>query len=299
MNKITLILIILLIIPLVYAQLESDTPLIRLKLLDNITTKEIKITNTNEEPITINSNYLNSIILQPKETKEFTLEFEKNFLGLKTDSLMINNLKIPIILESETKEKTFNNILTLESNIVNEELNIEIETFTLKNIKRANIELTILIKDFSNNLISEEKEKIIVTDKQKIQKTIKIPSYLKPDSYVVSSILNYNNQISISTETFSIEKPKIRIRSYLLITIVIILILMALIKVIHDHKHLKKIEIYQKKELVKIAKIKSKQQRTNKLKKQLSLLEQAYSQHYISKNSYLKTKNKINKLLKK
>ena len=71
--------------------------------------------------------------------------------------------------------------------------------------RKVDVILHYLIKDFENNLISEESETLAVTDQLSFAKTF-YTEELVPGSYVVALEARYADSFAVSSDTFKVVK---------------------------------------------------------------------------------------------
>ncbi|MEK6760697.1 MAG: hypothetical protein AABX93_02115 [Nanoarchaeota archaeon] len=290
-----------------------------------------------------------------------------------------NEMKIlPIIFEIQSFSPYFAISLDINSIYKNvapgKEITANVNFFNLKDTETHPVDVEYKIMGVDGEIVVSEKQKIIVGSKLSIQEIIKIPEDLKPGSYVLGVVINFDGSISTSTYLFSVVDKKINfdfinvdffqifiLSTLFLITIIIIYILYErnrlLLrlrsdqkseiryyskgierqkhasmkkaastkerrKILHEFNDAKEKIIGKIKELQKDQRSELKKLRTKKsedyvqkkigkwktevfpralksaeingkLKKKLSVLEEAYNSGYISEEAYRKGKSRI------
>jgi len=272
-------------------------------------------------------NYLNlsekEFYLEQNQTKEILLTFYSTKYtkpGVYPGEIKIISAgitkKIPVILEIETEKVLFDVTLDIPSEYkeiyAGQDLLLQITIFDLGKVGTKNVNVTCIIKNINGEEIFSEAEIVEVKNQLSFSKTIKLSKNLKIGEYVAIVQVEYAKSVGTSSDIFHlIEKKNFFsiIKKYfvllLLILIILITIIVSIIK--HERKKLKTTtEFYAEKINRFSKKLKEKDLRSNetktmseKLKKELGLLEKAYSEGYIKKDSYQKSKTRILELNKK
>ena len=180
-----------------------------------------------------------------------------------------------------------------------DELLIQIILFNLRGFGSADVNVKYSIKNPSGDLIAAEEEIVAVETQAKFVRKLLIPSDLKPGTYVAFvEVKTPDGLIGTSSDSFEVkakyEEAYPRQAKYIGLGLVAAFILIVIIIFTrHLFKKLKK-----KKEIIKL-KGRIPQEKTQKFEKELKALEEAYKSKLISEASYLKSKERIEKELKK
>lgn len=285
------------------------------------TTETISIINDgNEKIFTVAENTitgeLKDIEINPKETYSLELSFNIDE-PIKTGKIIFHGLEnnVDVILAQFSKSPGYGILLNIPAKF--RELqpgNNVAADITLSNIEdgKKNISIDYIIKDFDNNVIRQESEFVEILDEKKYTKKMKLPDYIGDGKYLFAIVTKYNDKIISSAETFSIYKIKSESQSgkfifttQIIISIIIVVLVLFLLVI--NYNHISKIEThkvrYAEKIYQRILRKKEEKEDTinsiNKLEKQSVLLEKAYKEKLISKESYEKDKKKLKKQLKK
>ena len=187
--------------------------------------------------------------LETGESKAISLNIiaKNNTLpSLYIGKLIINagdiKKEILVSIEIETKESLFD----IKVNISKESLSIlpgDNLTFevNLYNLKKNDIETSIeyIIKNENGEIITQEKEIVLVKEEETFIKTLKTPESILPGKYVLYIKVSYNGKIASSSELFSVlEKEKIASHGYKKInnTIWVLIFLIMIILIVIAYK---------------------------------------------------------------
>lgn len=244
------------------------------------------------------------------------LTFDSQKIGVNVGNILIKagalQRQLPVILELESKKVLFDISLNIPAQyrqiLPDSNLSADITILNMHDIKNAPVLLLYSIKDFSGKTILEENETIILENQISFAKIFHIPT-VKPGTYVLAVLAKYQDSVGTASETFDIiekihiEKPIQLKRDYTLLLIILILIIANI--VYYQHYKLKNIEKYQSKKLKYISEQYNKKETKerfialkHKLNRQLQLLEKAYREGYIKRDTYKKCKQRIFKALK-
>lgn len=198
--------------------------LFKIGLVEEETKEEkLKITNSGEAELsfslTVNdiTDFLElsdtGFTLKADEAKEITLNINGIRFGMFTGTILIVadglSKSIPVMLEIESKMALFDVKLDIpkeyETIKQGEDLKAQITLFNIIGGK-VDVIVNYIIKDLRGNVVSEESETFAVEDQSSYVKEFRIPSSLKPDSYVAVIEVRYANSYAVSSEMFELEK---------------------------------------------------------------------------------------------
>ncbi len=180
-------------------------------------TREIRVKNTGDLTqqfeITANKKFISfskqSFTLSPHEEQALTLTIEPLSPGLKTAIITISTtfseMKIPVILDIQSKDATFSLQMSIPSAFIR--VQPESDIFTTLNIANLNggfIDLHFAVINAASKILYEERENIKVTNSITIDKTLHLPSYLKPGTYALGIIVNYKGTTRTTSSLFTI-----------------------------------------------------------------------------------------------
>ena len=187
--------------------------------------KTIKITNTEaiqaDFKISGNMNFFSiseqEFSLSAGESKSLEINFEaENQPGVYAGSIAIlsgkEELKIPVILEVETKEVLFDSSINVPLDYrevyIGGSLAVENKIFNLENIGLKSVDITYSVKDFNGNTIFSEKENIAVENQILTTKMISIPENVKTGDYALYVVAEYANSVGTSSYFFKITEKE-------------------------------------------------------------------------------------------
>ena len=252
-----------------------------------------------------------SFILEANEEKKIILTFVtlnnnlKVYIGKLIIQASSNRKEINIINSIESKEVLFDINLDIPASNRNlnpgEDLKIQLTLFNLGDIGKTDVELEYIIKDFEGNIIYEESEMIIVETQISYSKEIHLGSDILPGEYVVFAVARYGASIGTSSFLFQVEDPKEnlldRYNRHLIIAMIFLILVLLLFVIYKFGKLNKDINAHKGKRLARSERKNSRS--VSKSKKnifgKLLALETAFKEGYISKNSYIKSKQKLKK----
>ena len=177
-----------------------------------------------------------------------------------------------------------------------DELLIQIILFNLRGYGGANVSVKYSIKNSIGNLIATEEETVFVETQAKFARKLLIPSDLKSGNYITFvEVKTPEGIVGTSSDSFEV-KAKYEIahpeaKYYVLGVIILALLVFLTIFAMNLFRKLKRVE-----EVVKFKK-EVPEEKTQKLEKELSSLENAYKSKLISEESYKKNKERIEKEL--
>mgnify|MGYP001571944015 CR=1 FL=1 len=256
-----------------------------------------------------------SFSLKPGEEKKIELNFvstKDTPLGVLTGGLIIKTAarkkEIPISFSIESKIILFDVSLDIPAEYKTlspgSDLLLQTTLFSIIDLGKTDVLIEYLIKDFSGNIILNESETVSVEKQVSFSKTIKLPKNMKEGDYAAIVYARYSGALGSSDVIFSVKKtefPLSRDRLFMIIFPVILAVIIIIFFVRYERRKLKDIVKSQVGDMKEINKmIKTKERAAvkkivigRKLKKQKESLEKAYSLGYISKESYLKGRERI------
>ena len=251
--------------------------------------------------------------LQPNEEKAIeivfkALENEKPDIypaKIKLKGLSIEK-EVDTVIEVDSAQPLFDvdvNILPESKKVFpGEELLLEVNLFNVRGFGRVDVTVEYAIKDFKGNIVASEHETLAVETQAKFTRALLVPSYLTPENYVALVKVTYGDSVGTSSDVFEVKAKSIRlypiqIKDYKTILIIGIVILMACIFIFSVYRfgHSKKRAPKAKEWEIKQIREEIKEQ---KLRKELTALEQARKSGFISEESYQKDKKRIEAKLK-
>lgn len=282
-----------------------------------------KITNPNTQSVEINLDSTlkdmiifseNKFSLGPGESKEIFITFyttKDTEPNVYTGEILVSYgsiLKIPVILEVESKKVLFDVTLYIPPKykelFAGDDLNFYLTLFNLGDVGKVDVKVVYSIKDFEGNVFFTKEDIVAVETQASFLRNVKLPSSLKSGMYAITAQTRYDGSIGTSSDTFTIKESKFisLYKPYLLAFIILIIIIVIIIIVLKREywKLGKSIRSYRqeiKKASTKIKTEKIENIKTNKIKQELknklNILEEAYKEGHISKESFEKGKERI------
>ncbi|MFC2143313.1 hypothetical protein ACFLQN_02850 [Candidatus Aenigmatarchaeota archaeon] len=185
------------------------------------------IQNTGEEDIelTINDNLNNLVmltqsfvILKPGERIEVHADFyasEEKEADVYTGQIIVSSedvtKRINVLVEVVQKEPLFDVILNIDSETrfiyPTDDIKTEIKIKNMGDIKKVDVLLELVIKDFYGNLIDIHTETIAVEDETTVVRNMTTFDWMKPGNYVIYARVIYGDAIATSSDIFKILAP--------------------------------------------------------------------------------------------
>ncbi len=254
------------------------------------------------------------IILNPGEEKEINLIFIASTASTHTGKLIISikgaKKEIPILLEVKSRILLFDVILKIPpkyKNIqANESLTFDVRIFDLGEMGKTNLSLEYYIKDFEGGTIVKEKENITIETQVSFSKTLRLPKDIPDGQYLAGVDVKYDISLSTASDTFNVGKPKIKFYIIYLLGIgILFIIIIGVILILRYYtKRLGEITTKYTQEMKEIEgrikkghiKMKEANKMINRLNAKSFLLTKAFEKGYIKKESYEKSRKRINKI---
>jgi len=256
--------------------------------------------------------------LNAGEEKILYLTFTSTSPDVYTGNLEIatkdRKKQVPIIFTVKSKEIIFDISLDIPAKykevFPGDDLFLQLTLFNLGEIGKTDVSIDYIIKDFEGNIIIEESGIVAVETQASFSTIIKLPSKIKAGDYVAIAQVKYDHSLGSASVMFYVIEEGIPFyaQKYFMIAIVIFVFFTGLILLLeYERKKLKNVVSNQSAELKKIStkitkdKVPSKDSEKIKrnLKNKIVVLDKAYSNGYISKDSYASGKKRVEILLKK
>lgn len=254
-----------------------------------------------------------SLFVEGDSFGTFSFNFKGDLLpGFYFSKIIIDDgedfIEIPILLGVESKNKIFGDSISLSQNSLNlfpgGELDSKISLFNLGSLQSA-VSVNYGLFDLEGNLLVSETEVLDVERNLEISKSIKLPTDLTEGKKVLVVSISQGESYGVSYEFFDIVQINLSpdsgsfLSSWIFYFLVFVLVLALLItshywnrRVISEAKDWRgKIGALRKYKFSDNARY------LRKLSRQKSLLESAYSDGYVSQDSYSKGIKEINKLI--
>ena len=264
----------------------------------------------------------NKVSLQPLEEKviKLTITARENLQpGTYVNHILIKGegieKYISLIVEVETKEVIFDASLEIPLAFqrvrAGSELVINPTIFNLADLAEAQVEVTYLILNPNGERVLELNENIFLTDQISFSKSLKLPSNLEPGRYIVSMHIKYKDSFGGASRTFEVIKDGQR-RSNDLFAVIAVsfsIILIAFMGIILHRQnrmlngisnnlssHTRNVVQEYKRQPVAGSTSSVIATKMSRIKKSLASLKRSYQEGFISKKTYLESREKLNRL---
>lgn len=274
--------------------------------------------------------YLEKVSLATGESREIELIFNP-YLDIRPNiysgliTIMATNgtrsisKLIAVVVEVESTKVMFDASLDLAKKtfLPGEELKSIITIFNLKNAIPADVKLLYAITDMNNNVFYEEEEVVSIEEKASFSKNIPITEKFIPGQYVYSLKIVHEDSFATATELFTVEEPPAPLSALaglaapvakrpifvLAIPFMFLLIIAIVVALYFTHRKVRKAKtkiIIKHKTIIKPRTIIRPiiTHDTSTLQRKLALLRESYHKGYIQESTYLKTKSKIEEMIK-
>jgi hypothetical protein len=203
---------------------ELDSVLLKTSIKENAGFENsVIISNSGNAPIRLNCslNDLENIvslpekevIVAPKESKKLPVRINGHGPGIYTGAIVFESgalvKNLPVIVEVESNDAFFDSNLALfpTSKIYpGDKINADIKIYNLEKPSISDIKSEYFIKDFTGKTLHSESENVVVSDSVSLTKNFDLSSDMKPGTYVLGVILDYNSSISTSSSVFKVSK---------------------------------------------------------------------------------------------
>ena len=267
--------------------------------LDEI--KKFKVSpEENEITTTLNPNEEKNIDIIFKALENEIPEIYPHKIRLKGPSV---EKEITTIIEVDSAHPLFDvdvNVLPDTKKILaGEEIVMEINLFNVRGFGRVDVTVEYSIKDLQGNLLSTEHETLAVETEAKFTRKVLVPSNLRPGTYVAFVKVIYADSTGISSDVFEVQAKSIRlypmqIGDYRVILLIVTVVIIGSVLIFSAHRfgyiNKKMLKVKKKEDITKEIHTEEKAQ---KLGKELEAMEKAYNSGFISEESYLKNKKRI------
>lgn len=314
--------------PPVETDFSVDKTNIRVALRQGETKKEtlnIKNTGTSIFDLTANLNALKEFIISPAEgiiTIPLNLNDEKSIeLVFKAgENVKPDVYPGRIILKGPSVEKEVIAVVEVDSAqplfdidvdvlpdskqvLPGQDILMEVNLFNVRGFGRVDVTVEFLIKSLDGEVLAAEEETVAVETQAKFTRALLIPSDLKPGTYVAFVKVNYGDSIGTSSDLFEVKAKTIKLYPIQLKDYKTILLSAAIILIVGIFAFSAYRISYSKKELPKAKEATMEQlkaeDKAQKLRKELSALDDARKSGFISEESYQRDKKRIEDKLKK
>ncbi len=220
---------------------------------------------------------------------------------------------VNIILEVESDEILFDSSLDLDDDeiSVGDELEIRVTLINVGGQRGQEVTVTYQVFNFENDIVHEEEERVTVQNRATLQRTISLD--LAAGDYVLVVRVVAGDSIASATERFTIEadtalaglaaafgkRPLLYMAAGLAVLAAITLAAVLLARKKAAPKIITKITKITKVIRPAAAKPAEKVMKTERLRKKLSLLEESYHKGYLSKGTYLKSRQALEQEMSK
>lgn len=279
--------------------------------IDNLDTQKLdfKAESNLEEFIILSEEEFS---IDSKQSKEIFLTFystEDTQPGVYVGEIKITSgsatKNIPVILEIESKKILFDVTLDIPPKYkevyAGEDLLLQLTIFNLGDLGKTDVFITYLIKDFEGKTILTQEDIISVETQASLSRTIKLPSDLAPGDYVAGVQAKYDDLVGTSSDIFRIkarESILYKYLPYILFFLILLIIIIIIIIFKRAHRKLEKsVTSYKRRKGEESKKAIEKLQMDKRIKDKINALEKAYAEGHISKEAYIKGKERIKKLL--
>ena len=281
--------------------------------------KALKVKNTGKEDLDITIKEDFDFIEGAKQARiaagreeEVSLNFSSNKTGVFTGSIFIKSASVveelPLIVEVESKNVSIDAGIEIDSIskkfYAGDELIVKLFVFNFLN-KKEDVVLEYKILDVYNNIITNEHETLAVITKNTLIRKFHLPSYLPEGDYVIAVAAKYKDSIGTSSSLFHIVKNEKKnlidyIRDYKVYIFILLIAFLILIISFVNYIKLKGIERFRTPVKVYsfLKKTSNAEKAVKKINKQIFILENAFSEGYINRSSYYKSKKKLEKMIK-
>ncbi len=184
-----------------------------------------------------------------------------------------------------------------------DEITIQVSLFNVRGFGRVDVLIEYSIRDFKGNVIAAEEETVAVETQAKFVRQLLVPSDLKPGTYISAVKVTFGDSVGTSSDLFEVKAKTIKLyptllknyKPYLFVGIAFA-VLVAFFLIRYEFNPRKRYVPVTKEGAKKVIRSEAKMQ---KLGKELRAIEGAYKSGFISKQTYLKDKIRVEKELKK
>ena len=306
---------------------DAENIIVKLKTSET-KSKSIVITNngTRKEKMYVNIDFYNAKLsesefeLNVNESRNIVIDFfarENTTPDLYVHKLQVSNefglsKIIPVAIEIISKRSLFDVKIQIPEKfkVVNpgDEVLAGVSIYNLGEIKRADADVSYIVKDSDGNITFIESESVAVETQTSLIKTIKIPENAKPGYYFVYVMVKYENEVASAAAVLKVvEKERFK-KEIIIIWVIIIALALAGIVRLKDYMHIeqiyKKIMPAQKSGEVEKSGITRKQESArikdekSRLIKQMRKIESMYQDKFIDEQEYKRVKNEIQRKIK-
>ena len=154
-----------------------------------------------------------SFTLSPGEERVLKVIFSPIRVGINTAFIAVktpySEKQVPIILNVQSPGALFTVSLSIPdfSKAIQPAGTIS-STLSLGNMNRGFADVHYLILDAKNSIVYEERENIKVINEISVKRSMRVPSFLKPGSYVFGVMVQYKGETKSASQLFTILGPR-------------------------------------------------------------------------------------------
>ena len=209
--------------------------------------------------------------------------------------------EVPTVIEVDSAEPLFDvdvEVLSGSKKLFpGQELLLEVNLINVRGFGRVDVVVEYSIKDLQGNVIATEHETLAVETQAKFTRSLSVPSDLKPGTYVAVAKVTYGDSVGVSSSLFEVIAKSIRLLPvqlqdyrFILLAGAIALVAGIFIFSAYGLGYFQKRVPKSKGEEIKQLK---REEKAQKLRKELEALASAYKSGFISEESYQKDKKRI------
>lgn len=202
-----------------------------------------------------------SLSLQKGETKELKVLFDAARLspGVSVGNLVIRSngdeTTVPLIFEVGSKDTFFAPSLEVPPQYAEvtpgTKFITQLTVFDVTSdggrqtgLGATPITLTSQILDFAGNVISSDREQMVVDRKAQLTKSLSLPKEMKPGQYVITAMVNYRSSVAVTSRVFRVvvepeeKEQSIFLSLPFLFTVIVIVVILIIYFMVRDRDRL-------------------------------------------------------------
>ena len=202
-----------------------------------------------------------SLFLQKGETKELKVLFNATRLspGVSVGGLVIRSEQdettVPIIFEVGSKDAFFAPSLEVLPQYAEvtpgSKFIAQLTVFDLTSdggrqagLGPAPLTLTSQIVDFAGNVVSSDREQLVVDKKAQLTKSLSLPKEMKPGQYAITAMVTYRSSVAVASRVFRVVEPEKKEESNVflslpfLLTVVFVVVILVIYFMVRDRDRL-------------------------------------------------------------
>jgi len=215
------IILVLLLVGAVFAQVNVEPIMVKSIIsVGEEVNVDLRVTNLGEKSVnlSVQSNREEFVVEDEKfvlmggRSAHDFLRFKADIPGVYVGEVRLTYdgevIKIPVIIEAESKNIAFDSIIELKNDLISgEELELEVNLFNLKELSDDFIKLHYYVMDFHENILWEEKDEVNVKAHKYFLKKINIPELGEGDYFVLLKVTK-GTSVGTSTAIFRVFKEE-------------------------------------------------------------------------------------------